>query len=82
MNIRTAKTIFEKKHFSEMNYEHYLSLLEEGSELLNNTNESITCYKQLQELKAIRIALEYRIEVIRQYRKKQLSAIGESVAPC
>ena len=59
-----------------MNYENYLSLLEEGSDLLNKNENAFSEYKELRQLKAIRIALEFRLEMIRQFRKKQLQAIG------
>jgi len=77
-----TKEIFEGKYPSKMNYDSYLSLLEEGNFLLNSDERKVTECKELSELKAIRIALEYRLEVIRQFRKNQLRSLGRYAEAC
>ena len=75
-NIITRK-IFEGRYPYEMPYTHYMHLLETGFRLLEDKNTCIENCVDLSELKAIRIALEYRLEVIRQVRKKQINkALG------
>jgi hypothetical protein len=80
MNSPIAKEIFEGKYPEEMSYESYLILLEEGFEILKENNDSFSNYTELHDLKAIRIALEYRMELLRQYRKKQLRSVGHPVS--
>ena len=61
MNSHIAKEIFEVRYPQEMTYENYLMLLEEGFEILKDNNDSFSDYTELKDLKAIRIALEYRM---------------------
>jgi hypothetical protein len=82
MNSHIAKEIFEGRYPQEMTYESYLMLLEEGFAILKDNNDSFSNYTELEDLKAIRIALEYRMELLRQFRRKQLRAIGRSVEVC
>lgn len=77
LNSTLTRQIFEGRYPHEMPYQNYLNLLEKGFELLKNTAKSIDNYKELTDLKAIRIALEYRFEMMRRTRRKQLAAIGE-----
>ena len=78
MNAHASITreIYEAKYPASMAYENYMMILEEGFELLRNSNHSIETRTELKELKAIRMALEYRLEVVRQFRKKQIQSIG------
>jgi len=77
LNSTLTRQIFEGRYPQEMLYQNYLNLLERGFELLKNTAKSIDNYKELTDLKAIRIALEYRFEMMRRARRKQLATIGE-----
>mgnify|MGYP003575135625 CR=1 FL=1 len=82
MNNHIAKEIFQDKYPQEMSYESYLFLLEEGFEILKKNNDSFNSCTELQDLKAIRVALEYRMELLRQYRRRQLRNIGQSLESC
>jgi hypothetical protein len=79
LNNQIARKIFEGRYPYEMPFYRYLSLLEKGFELLQDAKQSIESYSELPELKAIRIALEYRFEVIRQTRRKQLNKAMGSI---
>jgi|GEM_PF-1998645 len=75
VNTTLARRIFEGKYPYEMPFHSYLGFLEKGFELIEQ--KAIDAYNDLNELKAIRIALEYRLEVVRQFRKKQIkNALG------
>ena len=82
MNSHIAREIFEGRYPQEMTYEAYLMLLEEGFAILKDSSDSFSNYTELEDLKAIRIALEYRMELIRQFRRNQLRATGHSVELC
>jgi hypothetical protein len=71
-----TEKIYHDRYPNEMSYDHYLLLLEEGFEILNRNEENFENYKQLEELKSIRLALEYRLEIIAEYRKKRLKDAG------
>jgi hypothetical protein len=71
-----TEKIYHDKYPEEMTYDHYLILLEEGFDILNKNEENFDNYKQLEELKSIRIALEYRLELIGEFRKRQLRDAG------
>ena len=77
MRNTITKNIYEAKHQASMNYDHYMHLLDEGFEILKTNTDSFTSCKQLNQLRAVRIALEYRIEVLRQFRKKQIQKVGD-----
>jgi len=77
LNSNITRKIFEGKYPYDMPYQSYLNLLEKGFDLLKDAACSIEAYTDLAELKAIRIALEYRFEMMRQVRKRQLRTIGE-----
>ncbi|HRO43957.1 MAG TPA: hypothetical protein PL009_14065 [Flavipsychrobacter sp.] len=74
INNDITRKIFEGKYPYQMPYYTYLRLLEKGFGLLETV--IIETRTELSELKAIRIALEYRMEVIRQVRKKQIKRTG------
>jgi len=65
-----ARKIFEGRYPYQMPFQSYLSLLEKGFNLLETA--IIESRTDLGELKAIRIALEYRMEMFRLTRKKQI----------
>ena len=62
MELNHASDIYKEKYEKEMTMEAYLEYLTRGFELLKETvtEESL----ELKDLKAIRIALEYRRQVI------------------
>jgi len=78
MNIQNniAKEIFENRYSERMNFDGYMNFLREGVEILNRNNEAVKGYHDLNDLKAIKIALQYRIAVLRQHRSKQLELAG------
>lgn len=73
MHNNITRQIFEGKYPYEMPYLSYLNLLEKGYSLLE---QGISTHENLAELKAIRIALEYRFEVMRRVRSKQLKSLS------
>lgn len=80
MNNHITRSIFEGKYPYKMPYKQYLILLEKGFELLENNAAKIDSLTELSDLKAIRMALEYRFEVMRRFRKNQINrSLGSSV---
>ena len=78
MNIHTtiARSIYENRYSERMNFDGYLKHLEEGVEILDKNNDKVGSYHDLHDLKAIKMALQYRIEVLRAHRTKQLESTG------
>ena len=80
LNHQLSRTIFSSK-YPDMAYEKYLLLIEEGFEILKNNQGTINAHSSLSELKAIRMALEYRISSLGYFRKNQLKkALGGHLA--
>jgi hypothetical protein len=78
LNTQLSKNIFDSK-YPGMEYENYVLLVEEGFEILKTNDGTINTHSSLQELKAIRMALEYRISSLSFFRKNQLKkALGGS----
>jgi hypothetical protein len=73
MLSETTKSIFETKGPKDMSYEKYLEMLEKGFEILSMNEETFKSSRELEQLKAVRIALTYRIEMIRLNRKKKFA---------
>ncbi|MBS1782099.1 MAG: hypothetical protein JSS78_03445 [Bacteroidetes bacterium] len=73
-----ARQLFERKYPYQMPYLSYLRLVEKGLDLLRQTAKPISAFAEFCDLQAIRLALEWRIEMIAQKRKNQWNAIGFS----
>jgi hypothetical protein len=76
LNYQLSKDISSNK-YPNMDYENYVLLVEEGFEILKNSEGTINSQSTLKELKSIRMALEYRIGSLSYFRKNQISkALG------
>jgi hypothetical protein len=67
------KSIFEAKAPKGMSYEKYVETLEKGFEILGTNEDFFKSCKDLDQFRAVRLALTYRIEMIRQNRKKKFA---------
>ena len=74
MELNHASDIYKEKYAKDMTMETYVEYLTRGFELLKETvtEESL----ELKDLKAIRIALEYRRQVITSSLKNKDSLIN------
>ncbi len=72
MNIQDtiARRIFSNKYASVMEWEKYNTLLERGSNLLEENNDAVNIKYDPQELEAVLTALEYRIELLNQFSNR------------
>ncbi len=70
LNTNITRKIFQVKYPYAMPYQSYLDMLKRGFELLAQNN--IETNTELHDLKAIRLALEYRFEVMKQVRNRQI----------